>query len=262
MSLLNSYYLYVHRLLTANGVTNQPFDVFYVGQGSGTNSKIYKGLLSSSRAKRSECRAFEHGRGRRSAYWCRTAAKYGVIVEIVKTNLTQAEACAEEKALISYYGRNNLVNLTEGGEGGCGRVLTATQRHNLSQAKRASSGRATICLDTQKTFDSASSAADWLVTTGACKNRATGTALIGAVCLGHRFSCYGYKFAFADGTTPKKELVPNAGRMKKVVNMLTSETFSSIKEAAAAYGVGSTAIRNNIAGKSKTAAGTVWAYYE
>jgi len=90
------YYVYSHR--KENG------DLFYIGMGSG--KRAYK-------------------KDTRSSFWKKTFNKYGLIVNILFSELTKKEAYQIEEYLVRYYGRRNLntgilVNLTNGGEGDCG----------------------------------------------------------------------------------------------------------------------------------------------
>jgi len=90
--------VYLHRKKTNN-------EVFYVGMGN------------ERRARSKE----------RSEYWKRTVSKHGYYIEIVERGLSIEEAIESEIALIELIGRRDLglgslVNLTDGGEGGCGYV--------------------------------------------------------------------------------------------------------------------------------------------
>lgn len=85
----NKYYVYFH-INPTNG------KVFYIGKGCNK-------------------RAFE--RKSRNAHWQNIVNKYGHEVCIVEDNLTNEEAYLKEIRLISFYGLNNLCNMTIGGEG-------------------------------------------------------------------------------------------------------------------------------------------------
>lgn len=83
------FYVYVHR-------KNTDGSVFYVGKGK-------------------DCRAWaKHGR---NVYWKRIVAKHGFTVHIIVNKINEICALSIECALIKFYGRNNLCNLTDGGEG-------------------------------------------------------------------------------------------------------------------------------------------------
>jgi hypothetical protein len=83
------FYVYVHTN-PSNG------KVFYVGKGS------------SNRAYQTRSR---------NDHWKNTVNKYGINVSIVKNNMTNEEAASFEMWLISFYGMENLCNMTAGGEG-------------------------------------------------------------------------------------------------------------------------------------------------
>jgi hypothetical protein len=78
----------------------------------------------------------------RGEWWKGVYKKNGVLVKILKDNLSLEEACDLEIKMIAFYGRikphpNNpnygcLINLTDGGEGGNGREWTEEQKEYLS----------------------------------------------------------------------------------------------------------------------------------
>ena len=100
------FYVYLHRRATDG-------KVFYVGKGNGD-------------------RAFEK---RRNKYWKNTVAKHGYTVEFYATGLQEWYAFELEKELIAYYGRENLCNMTDGGEGSSGRVISHESRKKISKTK-------------------------------------------------------------------------------------------------------------------------------
>ena len=101
----NEYYVYVHKRKDTN-------EVFYVGKGCGR-------------------RAFwKNGRNK---HWHNVVNKCGYDVEIIKGCLTEEEAFELEKSTISYYGRKNLCNYTDGGEGTSGSKCTDQQKQHLRE---------------------------------------------------------------------------------------------------------------------------------
>jgi len=85
-------------------------------------------------------RAYEKGK-RRSKLWRRVANKYGYEVIILSDNLTWTQACNMEMYLIKYYGRidlgtGTLVNMTDGGEGRKGQIVTTETRAKISAGKK------------------------------------------------------------------------------------------------------------------------------
>jgi len=87
------FYVYVHRY--AKGPRSG--DIFYVGKGSGT--RVYSNSS-------------------RNLYWHNINNKYGRICEILHKELTSKEACEKELELIKEIGKENLCNLSDGGESG------------------------------------------------------------------------------------------------------------------------------------------------
>ncbi|MET5115706.1 NUMOD3 domain-containing DNA-binding protein, partial [Burkholderia pseudomallei] len=62
-------------------------------------------------------------------------------IEIVIENVTEKEANEKEVELILYYGRRDLgtgtlVNMTNGGEGTCGRTVSKETRKKISDSNR------------------------------------------------------------------------------------------------------------------------------
>lgn len=123
---MQRYYVYVHR---------NPSDgqVFYVGKGSWTPKKAYG-------------RAFSHEN--RNIIWLRTVAKHGINVEVIAEFMSEDDAFSFERELIAANGRKDvggkLCNLTDGGEGACGRVVsesTKQKRRELLKTNHPMTGR-------------------------------------------------------------------------------------------------------------------------
>lgn len=85
---MGKYYVYVHRRNTTN-------KVFYVGQGRGKRAWSKSG---------------------RNQHWHRIIARDGYSVQIIMDGMDQICAMSMERALISFHGRDNLCNLTDGGD--------------------------------------------------------------------------------------------------------------------------------------------------
>lgn len=88
----SSFYVYLHRRATDGRV-------FYVGKGNSNRADSLKS---------------------RSQYWKNIVSKHGYTVEFVQRDIQEWYAFELEKELIAYYGRENLCNLTDGGEGSSG----------------------------------------------------------------------------------------------------------------------------------------------
>lgn len=98
------FYVYVHRRATDKRV-------FYVGKGYAKRAWSKTG---------------------RNKYWNNVANKHGYIIEIVFSNLTELQAFDMEREFISHYGRENLCNLTDGGEGSSGWIPSDEFKRNVS----------------------------------------------------------------------------------------------------------------------------------
>lgn len=103
------YYVYEHRE-ASTGRT------FYVGKGSGGRS----GNAS-----------------HRSAWWKKIANKHGFTTHRLYENITESDALIIEEMLIDAYGRDNLCNLTDGGEGGLsGYSHTEEYKYFMAHARK------------------------------------------------------------------------------------------------------------------------------
>jgi hypothetical protein len=110
-------YVYKHIRLD----TNEPF---YIGIGVDDKGKYIRA----------------HRRGR-NKFWNRIVSKTDYIIEIIEDNLVWEEACEREKYWITYYGRRNLkkgtlCNLTDGGEGTYGMVLSESTKKKIGKANK------------------------------------------------------------------------------------------------------------------------------
>lgn len=104
------HYVYVHRKAT----TGEPF---YIGKGS--------------RPDRA------HSTDRRNPIWHRIVAKHGIIVEIAACCIDDRAAQDLERSFVAEIGRRDLgtgplVNLTDGGDGHVGLVISAEVRQKRS----------------------------------------------------------------------------------------------------------------------------------
>lgn len=98
------FYVYVHRRADTN-------KVFYVGKG-----------------KRDRATSKQ-----RNQYWKRIVALYGYTIEIVINGMQENKAHQLEMELISFYGKENLANLTDGGEGRSGSKHSESTKKKISQ---------------------------------------------------------------------------------------------------------------------------------
>lgn len=109
-------YLYKHKRKDTG-------EIFYVGIGS---DKDYSRAYTSHK---------------RSEFWKKIVRKYGFEVIIFEDNKTWNEIVELEKFWISFYGRRNLnegplVNLTDGGEGCYGRILSEETKKKIGEKSK------------------------------------------------------------------------------------------------------------------------------
>lgn len=113
--------------------------VCYVHRRRDTGAPFYVGIGTPERPT-------QFGASDRSRFWRRVAAKAGVEVEVVAERVTWEQACAWERAAIELAGRRDredgpLVNMTDGGEGAPGRLVTEEEKAAHSRRARARNAR-------------------------------------------------------------------------------------------------------------------------
>jgi hypothetical protein len=99
-----------------------------------TNKIFYVGISDNMR------RPYEKGK-RRSEFWNKIVSKATYKVELIFKDITFEEAKDLEMLLIEEYGRKDLntgslVNMTNGGEGTCGVIISEETRTKLRKSKR------------------------------------------------------------------------------------------------------------------------------
>jgi len=102
------FYVYEHIRLDAG-------TVFYVGKGH--NRRAW-------------------AKDMRNARWWRIVNLHGYDVRIAASDLTEEAAFSLEKELIAFYGRKQLCNATDGGEGASGAIRSPEVRAKLSEANK------------------------------------------------------------------------------------------------------------------------------
>lgn len=125
---------------------------FYIGISADTDGKY--------------ARAYKISRDR-SYIWKRIVAKTKFEVEILMDGLTWDQACEKEKEFIKLYGRINtktgiLANLTDGGEGNIGVVITKENRDKLAKINSKPIAQYSLTGKFIRHFDSSVSAASFL----------------------------------------------------------------------------------------------------
>lgn len=177
------FYVYLHRRKSDNVV-------FYVGKGTGRRAKIRNG---------------------RNNHWNNIVNKHGFVIEIVQTGMQEWWALEMEENLIAFYGRENLCNGTNGGEGITGykhsdetKLIISQKGRGLTRSEEtrkrmveAQKGRQINLVDCSNgmRFLSCGKAEKWLKENG--KPKATRQA-IGKAARKVVPSAYGFKWSFVD----------------------------------------------------------------
>lgn len=243
------FLVYLHRRKTDG-------KVFYVGKGD------------TKRANRTTTR---------SDYWNRVVAKYGFYVEIYSDGLQEWYAFELEKELISYYGRENLCNMTDGGEGTSGRIVSEISKKRCSISNKGiRPSDITIKAASDKNskkittgcglfFDSISDASRFIFNLGLSKSFKAAKANISGNLNGRTKTAYEYVFYYLkDGLKYKKEY-KEWTVLSKIKNN-TGITFETISEAAlfVSKETGRKVIASNIAqscqSSTKKAYGYKWEF--
>lgn len=111
------FYVYIHRRADDGRV-------FYVGKGN-------------------RYRAWHTG-SMRSEYWNRIVTKHGRTVHIAVSGLTNEQAINIEIDFIKHYGRKNLCNMTDGGEGLLGRNHSEETKRKISLGNKGKTSPSTM----------------------------------------------------------------------------------------------------------------------
>jgi hypothetical protein len=111
-------YLYRHIRLDKN-------EPFYIGIGDNDGNNYKRAFSKQDRNK----------------HWRNIVAQTPYEIEILLDDLTWNEACSKEIEFIALYGRVDLnkgplVNMTDGGEGQQGKIMSLEQKLKISQAKK------------------------------------------------------------------------------------------------------------------------------
>jgi len=244
------FYVYLHRKAT-NG------KVFYVGKGHGK-------------------RAWDSTNGR-NRHWRSVVAKHGFTVEIYKTGLLEWYAFELEIETILRYGRDNLANVTDGGEGPSGaiqskeRIAKTIALHTGS--KRSKESRKTmkaaqafkmkiVYCSNGMVFNGYPDCVAWLKSIG---HKTSSAASICDCCKrnGNRAGCYGFQWSFTNDFSELEKLKPrHMGAVlcsngmqfeskRKAVDWLRASTYPKAEI---------TKISGVCSGKRKNAYGHQWSY--
>ena len=199
--------------------------------------------------------------------------KYGLEkfdIEVIAEADTEEELNSLEMFFIEFYGCKipDGYNLTDGGEGSAGRIISEETRKKLSKSITGKklkpeviaflasipkkNRRKVICIETGAVFESLADAAKWAGITDSymCK-----------LCKGEKATGGGYHWRYEDeeyNFVEKNYVQPK----KQIICLETQKIFESAKDAAESLGVSETSIRNACRGESHTSGGYHWAYID
>ena len=227
------------------------------------NQKIYVGLTRQSPQER--WRTNGEGYKSQPKFW-NAIQKYGwdsFEHIILKTNLTEDEACKMEQDLISSFNSiQNGYNVSSGGTATMhsentkkkiqnamkGKVHSESTKQKISQSKERDK-KAVICVETNIEYESAAAA---MKATGVDRSS------ISKVCYGTMKTAGGYHWCFK-GECP---IVTKDKRLKPVLCLTTGKIYSSVAEAARDTGSDPSNITKVCDGKYKTTNKLRWKWMD
>lgn len=192
----------------------------------------------------------------RNRFWINYTNKHQYFVEVLVKDVSWEEACIIEKELISFYGRRDLgfgllVNLTDGGEGSIGAVISKETRDKIS---KANFGRKLSAEHKTKISEA-----------NRGKNKSTEhIEKMRIANLGKKHSEETRRKISEAGKMRIQTEEQKINRSKTVVqydkNMNYIREFVSAKKAGEELKVNKSSITGNCKGKLKTAGGFIWKY--
>lgn len=225
---VETFYVYVHRYASGDNKGK----VFYVGKGMKNRKNIKYG---------------------RSTHWRRISSKYGFIPEVVKRFNTNECALTYERIMIKLIGRDNLCNLTDGGEGGSNpseetrRKMSAAkigkkQRPEHAEKSRlAKKGKSQSKYAISKLIESKSKpviSSNGEIFSSSCEAARVLSSRMGkyisqgniSMCAnGHRNNAYNLSWSY--DINKKPDFKPTRYQRRKVQNTTNGITFNSVQDA-------------------------------
>ena len=212
----NTFYVYAHVRLDDGRI-------FYIGKGSWTPRKAY------CRSKSSE---------NRNAIWRRIVEKTGGFdVVVIAEFFDEADAFAFESALIAEFGRRDrgglLANLTDGGEGGVGRIVSdeAKRKRRETIASRPRTLRASPMKGRSHTEAARQS--------------------IAAAVSGSRHPLFGTSHSQETRARISASVRANHGRARPVIDGSSGVVYPSAREAARQLDINQNTLKHALAGRAE-----------
>lgn len=217
---MSKHYLYQHTRLDKD-------EIFYIGVGTNQDVEYY------SRSKE------KHGR---SSIWKKIVAKTEYRIDIILESDDYAFILEKEKEFVTLYGRKNintgpLANLTDGGEGCLGMVLSQESKDKIAAGNRGK----VISLETRLKMS--------IVRTGKVKSEETKLRISIANKGKHRGSIPHTEES--KRKISESRLGAKHTRSRKVVDTVTKEEFDTCTAAATSVGINRGYLSNMLSGKCK-----------
>jgi len=182
---------------------------------------------------------------KRNAYWKNIVNKVGYTPMIIQNFLTEEESFQLEKYYIQHFGRNNLCNMTDGGEGSSGCIPNEKTRKKFSEntigEKNPMYGKKSAMYGKKHTEESKKKMSN--------KQKGEKHPMFGKI---HTEES---KKKMSESRTGNKN--PNS---KKVINIETNEIYFCVREAANIFNINYNTLTAYLKGKLKNK--TPFKYYE
>lgn len=191
---MNHFYVYAHERASDG-------KVFYIGKGRGNRAFTKSG---------------------RNRHWAHVVGKHGLNVRLIKSDMPEPCAFSLEMAMIASLGRENLCNLTDGGEGTSGYSLSDFQKEKLLAAW--AKPVATRC---GLTFPTSVEAAKWVNP----KNIHAAKVMISQAAKGLRKRAYGYEWGVVSDGQAVFINHPKPEDRRRPIACSNGMEFSTVKDA-------------------------------
>ena len=240
---MKKYYTY----MLVDPLTNKPF---YIGKGCGKRMYQHyynRNKLSNQLLARKINKIINRGDK--------------IVYKKIINNVSEQEALIKEIELIEHYGRIDvktgiLCNLTNGGEQGGTSWSQQTKQRKRDQELAKKKGKPILQYSLNGVFIK-----QWSSAKVAAENTPANRSYITQVCKGVRRSAGGYLWCYKGN--PKHKFVKQCYSQvnQYTLNGIYLKTFISLSDAQKATGIELHNISECCRGKSKTAGGYIWKYY-
>jgi group I intron endonuclease len=198
----------------------------------------------------------------RNKYWKNIVNKVGYTPMIIENFLTEEESFELEKYYIQHFDRNNLCNMTDGGEGISGVIRTEETRKKIGESRKGEKHFMYGKKHTEETKKKMSEVRKGIKFSEETKKKMSEK---GKKRIGEKNPFYGRKLT--DESKKKisesrkgKKIYDENPRAKKVINTLTGEIYGCGKEVAEILNINYGTLRAQLNGRNQNK--TPFKYYE